>query len=65
MENTLLFASALSAHGIPFETHIYPFGVHGLSLATEEVAEPEKERVPDAHTAGWIDECAAWLRSLS
>ena len=64
VENTLLFASALSAHGIPFETHIYPFGAHGLSLATEEVAEPEKERYPDAHTAGWIDECAAWLRSL-
>ncbi len=61
VENSLFFAQALSREKIPFEMHIYPFGAHGLSLATPEVQEPGKDRRPDPHVAGWIDECAAWL----
>ena len=64
VENTLSFASAMSREKIPFEMHIYPFGEHGLSLATEEVEQPEKGRLPDAHIAGWIDECEAWLYTM-
>lgn len=64
VENTLLFASALRRSGIPFELHIYPFGEHGLSLATEEVAESDKGRLPDAHVAGWIRECGAWIGQI-
>ena len=64
VENTLLFASAMSRFDIPFELHIYPFGAHGLSLATEEVAQPEKSRLPDAHVAGWVRECGAWLDQM-
>ena len=64
VENSLLFASALSREGIPFEMHIYPFGVHGLSLATEEVDQPEADRLADPHIAGWIDECEAWMHTM-
>jgi len=64
VENSLRFASALSRFGIPFELHVYPFGAHGLSLATQEVSEPEKGRLPDAHVAGWITQCAAWIDQL-
>lgn len=64
VENSLMFASALSRYGIPFELHVYPFGAHGLSLATEEVAQPEKGRLPDAHVAGWVRECEAWLDQI-
>ena len=61
VENTLLFASALSRQRVPFEVHIYPCGEHGLSLATPEVAQPEKRRLPDPHVAGWIRACGEWL----
>ena len=64
VENSLLFASALSRERVPFELHVYPFGEHGLSLATAEVAEPEKGRLPDDHVAGWIRECGAWIEQI-
>ena len=64
VENSLMFATALKRWGVPFEMHIYPFGEHGLSLATEEVTEFEKGRLPDAHVAGWINECDAWLEAI-
>ncbi len=35
VQNSLLFASALAAEGVPVELHIYPHGGHGLSLANE------------------------------
>ena len=64
VENSLLFASALRRASVPFELHIYPFGVHGLSLATPEVEQPEKERLPDPHVAGWIEECGEWIQQM-
>lgn len=64
VENSLLFAAALSRAGVPFELHVYPFGVHGLSLATEEVAQPEKDRLPDPHVAGWVRLCSDWLSCI-
>ena len=59
--NTLMFANCLAAKEVPFELHIYPYGVHGLSLATKEVEEPQKERYTDAHVAGWFRQCTEWL----
>jgi acetyl esterase/lipase len=35
VENSLLLASALRAHGVPFELHIYERGRHGLGLGAE------------------------------
>ncbi len=49
-ENSMLYASALSAHKIPYELHIYPFGHHGLGLADE---------VP--HTHQWAAALDNWL----
>jgi acetyl esterase/lipase len=62
VENSLLFTEALVRQGVEAELHIYPRGVHGMSLATEEVAEREKGRFPDEHIAGWVKECIQWLR---
>ena len=64
VENSLMFASALKRAGVPFELHIYPFGVHGLSLATKAVEQPEKKRLPDPHVAGWIDACGEWIQQM-
>lgn len=33
VENSLNLASALSAHGVPFELHVFPYGNHGMGLA--------------------------------
>lgn len=50
VENSLMFASALSKHKVPFDLHVYTKGRHGLGLADEE-----------EHTKGWTDVCAKWL----
>lgn len=64
VENSLRFAAALSRERVPFELHVYPFGAHGLSLATAEVEQPEKQRFRDDHVAGWIHECGAWIQQM-
>lgn len=47
VENSLLFATALRHHNIPFEYHIYHKGRHGLGLGT---------------TFDWASECVRWLK---
>ena len=54
VENSLLFASALGRHGVPFALHVFPQGRHGLGLATD---------APGA--SAWPALCATWLRTLS
>ncbi len=50
VDNSLLFASALRRHGVPFGLHVFPSGAHGLGLA---------EGYPEA--AIWPDLCARFL----
>lgn len=47
LENSFLFASALRAHGVPFELHLYRKGRHGLGLGAP---------------FDWGAECLRWLR---
>ena len=61
VENSLLLLKELAKNKIPVEYHLFPDGMHGLSLATEEVQEPEKNRKPDAHIARWMPLCLEWL----
>ncbi|MCC3373926.1 alpha/beta hydrolase [Cohnella sp. REN36] len=53
VENSLLFAAALSKHRVPFDLHVYAHGRHGLGLAEA-----------DEHVNGWPDTCASWLRTV-
>lgn len=62
VQNSLMFADALVKAKVPVEMHIFPHGVHGLSLATEEVAQPEKRRFADPHVAGWFDALVRWMK---
>ena len=64
VQNSLLFAGALAVAKVPFELHIYPFGPHGLSLATKEVEDPEKNRFADPHVAEWFGTMVKWLREV-
>lgn len=50
VENSLVFASALARHGVPFSLHVFPTGRHGLNLAANEPL-----------ASAWPDLCAAWL----
>lgn len=59
VENSLLFAQALSRYNIPFALHIFPEGVHGLSLANESSATAPEQVVPAA--AQWITLCDDFL----
>ena len=61
VQNTLRSAEAYRQHEIPFEVHIYPFGPHGLSVATEAVLEGNKE-VADSEIAKWVELAVAFCR---
>ena len=61
VQNSLFLVNALIEHGIPTEYHLYPRGVHGLSLATDEVEEPVKNRFTDLHVADWLRRAVDWL----
>jgi acetyl esterase/lipase len=53
VENSLLFARALSACNIPSELHVFAHGIHGVGLAKNHpYAEP------------WTELCARWLGNL-
>ncbi|HTS19345.1 MAG TPA: alpha/beta hydrolase [Verrucomicrobiae bacterium] len=49
-ENSLMFAEALRAAGVPFDLHIYQRGKHGMGLA-------------GGHP--WTQDCLFWLRSYN
>lgn len=59
-ENTFLFAKAMKAAGVPFEMHIYPEGIHGLSLGSRETRDALTNR-ENEHVTSWIDLCTAWM----
>ena len=64
VENTLLIERALRKAGVPHEVHLFPHGVHGLSLADFETYEPANGRLPDRHVNRWQALCAEWLKTL-
>jgi acetyl esterase/lipase len=60
VENSLLFASALQKNKVPFEMHIFPDGVHGLSLCNE--LSGCNESLINPHCERWIDLAMNWLK---
>lgn len=60
VENSLMFASALSAKKIPLELHIFPKGGHGLALANEITASSPNSIVPEF--AQWPTLAYDWIR---
>ncbi|PHV70092.1 acetyl esterase [Sporanaerobium hydrogeniformans] len=64
VENTLLLSKALRKYQVSHEVHLFPHGVHGLSLATEEVNEEACGRMADPHVAHWFELATEWLKSV-
>ncbi len=58
VENSLLYAMALSAKKVPYELHIYPSAKHGMSVCSAETAS-ENERA-----RAWLDSSISWLFDL-
>jgi acetyl esterase/lipase len=60
VENSLLFGMALSKNKVPFEMHIFPDGVHGLSLCNKLTA--CNENLLNPHCEQWFDLVINWLK---
>lgn len=63
VRNSLEFLSALAAHHVPFESHVYLLGVHGLSLAKPLTASGRADLVDDA-VAQWLPDSVRFLRRV-
>ena len=50
--NSLLYAGTLSAHKVPFELHIYPYGAHGLSTGDAQTNGNMNEKIE--HVGNWL-----------
>ena len=59
VENALYMCEALAAHKIPFELHVFPYGAHGLSIATAEVAPNDEMIMP--YVARWVEMAIRWI----
>ena len=62
VENTLRFTEALSKNKIPFESHIYPYGGHGISLCDDMTSREPAQN--NSVCAGWFDLSVRFIKSL-
>jgi acetyl esterase/lipase len=62
VENSLVFASALSRHKAPFELHVFPQGAHGLSLANRSVGIEESPEM--AKVRRWPKLAIDWIKRI-
>ncbi|MGN7296977.1 alpha/beta hydrolase [Ferdinandcohnia sp. SAFN-114] len=64
VENSMLFAQSLLKQKVPLEMHIYPEGVHGLSLGTEETQSKGRDNHIQPEIENWIEMAARWVKGL-
>ena len=55
VQNSMLMATALTAHKVPFELHLFAHDGHGTSTCTQEVNPPNR------HNSAWVPLCTDWL----
>lgn len=60
VRNSLLYATALAAHKIPFALHIFPFGGHGLATVDGQTNDSLKDTTVLAKN--WFHELHGWLK---
>ena len=63
VENSLLFFEALHKYKVPVELHLYPTGVHGLSLANEETSHEDGGCI-QPEWQSWMELACTWIRNL-
>jgi acetyl esterase/lipase len=60
IRNSLTFLTALAEHEVPFESHIYALGAHGLSLAKPLTANGQGAMTDDV-VAQWLSDSVRFL----
>lgn len=60
VENSLRYMTALSKYKIPFESHIYEWGNHGLSLCNYQTSCGDHHIMPVNEK--WVDHSIAWIK---
>ena len=63
VENSLAYAAACAANGVPFALHIYEHGWHGLSLCGRSVNENLSDGIVTERVEDWFVSALAWLES--
>ena len=63
IQNSLFLLNALVENGVPCEAHIYPNGVHGLSLCNEKTW-AQNPKMIEPHAATWIDLASKWINDM-
>lgn len=58
--NSIRLLEAYHSKKLNVEYHLYPFGGHGLSLATQEVFEDTPSKV-NPYFGSWANDCIKWL----
>lgn len=64
VQNSLLYATALSASHIPFELHIFPHGCHGLSLCDERTWSRNPQMLSPS-AAAWFPLAVRFAKQLA
>lgn len=64
VQNSMFFAQSLLRYKVPLEMHIYPEGVHGLSLGTEETKSKGRDNHIQPEIENWIEMAARWVKGL-
>lgn len=64
VENTLLWAGAMKKCENPLELHIFPSGVHGLSLANTLSAREDQPHMLEPDCEIWFDLFLTWLKKF-
>jgi len=62
--NSVLMAQALAAKGIPYALHIFPHGVHGLSMAEELTAPVGNAAMVNPQAAQWFPLAMEWIKQF-
>lgn len=60
VENTIMFTAALAEHKVPFTSHIFSHGVHGLALSDDSTANYDGHI--NAECAKWFDMALEWIK---
>lgn len=63
IRNSLTFLAALAEHEVPFESHIYVLGAHGLSLAKPLTANGQGAMTDDV-VAAWLPDSVRFLHRV-
>ncbi len=63
VENALKFITALQDAGVSYEAHLYPEGVHGMSVCDETAASKDMTELISDYDKTWVDHCIAWIKN--